>query len=1725
MATNLMTAYVEIVPSLQGFHAPIERAFGQVSNQASRAGRSAGSVMSSAIGKAAKTGAAAAGAAVTAAVGTALTKGFQRLTAIDDAEGKLKSLGNSAAVTGQAMDSAMASVKGTSYGLGEAATLAATAMAAGVKPGKDLTEYLSLAADAATIAGVGLNEMGSIFGKVQTQQRAYTMEINMLADRGIPIYQYLQEEMGVTQEQLRKMVAAGEVDSATYFRALKNNLGGAATAATTVSSQWSNTMAAMGRLGAAALEPFFHRLPGALGGVIAGIDKLTPKVGELAKAFDAKIFNEWVPKIRDMVAAFSSTGALDDIKLAFASMGDAAKDLVAPVATIVSSLGQASAALGVGAWQVWVASLNAAAGVLKAVEPPLRMIGDLMKAQPGLVTTAVLAWLAFKTVPGMLTRVSTAVMPMTNALTSAATGTRSLATGIGGLARANNQLIATSRTSFVEMGRFGSAVAQVGNRVPAVASMQGAFVGAAQGAQRFGRTAGTFAAMKSGISSVGTAAGGLVGALGGPLNLAIMGVTVFAGALFSSMQRSAAEMKAVEDASKRLADSQIELRDAFRDSNGAIDDNVTTVAASRIDQYRESVDAAAKADAKWHDVMYSGIFSALGLEAGGYADKLDDAAGAAQNTQKVLDDLGMSTKELSSKVYGSERDWNILSTSLIQSGEAGVVARNGLMKLRSEYMDQKITAERSVDGFEQMRDAMEVLGDESVTAADKLSALKTAMNALNPSRSEAEAMSQWGESIRSAASAAESGIDVSAFDASGELDVTTEAGKRLKDALVGIADSTAEAATNGGDMAKVAKGNEEAFENLAAAAGKSVDEIKEIYGTLGGDAVDIAVSLSGAGQTVQELGALKAAMDANPDEKTIEIDAEGTEAVQAALKQLGIDVQKAPDGKTIEIKASGDARERLQEVVDVAAKVPKGKPVNVTAPGGEAVYDLLHAMGIEVSTNNKKDILVESPTSPAVLDLLRQIGLEVINRNGKNIIVAAEDSDYQNKKRDWTATEHKQISVAAVLTEGMNYMGPGSPIGGSVPGRASGAIVPYVDGGISMLEAYANGGLKVIDKPKRADLFAGRGAGTIFAEEETGGEAFIPLAQSKRRRSTDILAVVADMFGMQLVPKDGSISGWLGGLAGTAVSKLLQKAGADGITRFASGGFNGKQLRELAEGRWGASQPLTGAPYVWGGTNWGDCSGAMSAFTRAAAGFQPFSGRWATGNAAAALTAMGFTRGRWQPGMMGVGIVNGGPGGGHTAGTLPDGTNVEMGGSYGGGKLGGTVGANDGQFTEQWVLPVPDYLPPVQPSALLPAVLGVDDSQQVPGVDPTVYTGAGASTASAPGAGDNSISGRFGAAANAAVSGQVADLLETLGINDSPGILAGLSEFEKTQEQRNGQDSSSGGAGKLDPDDEARRKEEFDDEWLDKQRALEDKITDLEHDYNERIAATKDAAQKRHLREELAEKKRALKREFEDAKRAAKRDYDQAKRDRAAAAKNAPAPATMSAYGDGTAPVGAVQDPDAPPAVSWNPGDGAEPWRPLMEWGIRRVGQGLTTAVAQVTAGVKQIDTESKGDPGVAQQHADANGSGEGAGVGLLQIIPSTWKAFRDPSLPDDRRNPAANIVGALRYYVDRYGADLTTNWGLGRGYKLGGFTGNGGVDDVAGVVHGREFVVNARATEQWRPELEAINAGRLPAAADVATADLGPRIQRNTYATFRDEAEYYRREQQAERLAAARIH
>lgn len=111
-----------------------------------------------------------------------------------------------------------------------------------------------------------------------------------------------------------------------------------------------------------------------------------------------------------------------------------------------AALAEASASLGVGGWQVFLATVQTASGgILQGLAPVLQTVGDLMEAHPGYVTAALAAWLAFRTVPAILGgRVTTALGPMHTGISRVGTAFGGVRPAIGNFTDAIGPRLATS---------------------------------------------------------------------------------------------------------------------------------------------------------------------------------------------------------------------------------------------------------------------------------------------------------------------------------------------------------------------------------------------------------------------------------------------------------------------------------------------------------------------------------------------------------------------------------------------------------------------------------------------------------------------------------------------------------------------------------------------------------------------------------------------------------------------------------------------------------------------------------------------------------------------------------------------------------------------------------------------------------------------------------------------------------------------------------------------------------------------------------------------------------------------------------------------------------------------------------------------------------------------------------------------------------------------------------
>lgn len=209
-----------------------------------------------------------AGGAIATILGTALTKGFGRLQAIDNAEASLRGLAATANSVPQIMEAATNAVTGTAFGLNQAAAAAAQFAAAGVPVG-DMEKRLSALAKTAAAAGGDFDGVAAIFSKVAAGGKVTGEVLNQLTERGLAALPALADSLGVTAEEAQKLVSEGKVSFEQFSDAMDQAMGNIAIEqASTFQGLISNVGAAMGRFGAVVQRPIFNSLKAVLPGVM-----------------------------------------------------------------------------------------------------------------------------------------------------------------------------------------------------------------------------------------------------------------------------------------------------------------------------------------------------------------------------------------------------------------------------------------------------------------------------------------------------------------------------------------------------------------------------------------------------------------------------------------------------------------------------------------------------------------------------------------------------------------------------------------------------------------------------------------------------------------------------------------------------------------------------------------------------------------------------------------------------------------------------------------------------------------------------------------------------------------------------------------------------------------------------------------------------------------------------------------------------------------------------------------------------------------------------------------------------------------------------------------------------------------------------------------------------------------------------------------------------------------
>ncbi|QTJ64972.1 phage tail tape measure protein [Rhodococcus sp. ZPP] len=361
----------------------------------------------------------------------------------------------------------------------------------------------------------------------------------------------------------------------------------------------------------------------------------------------------------------------------------------------------------------------------------------------------------------------------------------------------------------------------------------------------------------------------------------------------------------------------------------------------------------------------------------------------------------------------------------------------------------------------------------------------------------ADATRTGGEGVHDVLIGAADGIRDTLLPAVDQMQVKwNEAAGDMKDSAA-FNDATAKMSKSIGEVGIQADGSKMKLEGFTGAAGQmvppglaaSITEVKD------GLAEQVRTGIE-AGNTIEQLTAQYGNNRVALIEQLMSLGMTN-EAALNYVNTLGL----TPELINTVINQEGmpEAQYALDVLKGKVIDVPDSKTIHTQALTEEAIYQL-REVGYIVETLPDGTVKITAPTDQAEADVRAFI------------------------ERDRWAT----VKLRAEFYANAYFNADGSPknvagptnYGAGNNGPQYGPAAPRADGAI-MAGKFAAGGFNAapgFDKlPDWATIMSPRNNLIQWAEPETQGEAFIPLAFNKRARSMNILAEVARRFGMRLI--------------------------------------------------------------------------------------------------------------------------------------------------------------------------------------------------------------------------------------------------------------------------------------------------------------------------------------------------------------------------------------------------------------------------------------------------------------------------------------------------------------------------------------------------------------------------------------------------------------------------------
>jgi hypothetical protein len=211
-----------------------------------------------------------------------------------------------------------------------------------------------------------------------------------------------------------------------------------------------------------------------------------------------------------------------------------------------------------------------------------------------------------------------------------------------------------------------------------------------------------------------------------------------------------------------------------------------------------------------------------------------------------------------------------------------------------------------------------------------------------------------------------------------------------------------------------------------------------------------------------------------------------------------------------QMEAAGFSKDAVNRLTSAYAKLPPSVATKVDAKTEAAVRDL-NAVKAKVATMKGKTLTMKAPTAEARAQL-EALGFKIKGTKGKNVIITVPSGTPKSQvsaiQRAIDALHGKTVTnyVNSVVTTTKGSLH-------DAVGKADGGIVSY----------YANGGMR----ENHVAQIARKGSWRVWAEDEAGDEAYIPLNPAKRGRSRQIAAETVKRLGGQVAWfANGGINGF-----------------------------------------------------------------------------------------------------------------------------------------------------------------------------------------------------------------------------------------------------------------------------------------------------------------------------------------------------------------------------------------------------------------------------------------------------------------------------------------------------------------------------------------------------------------------------------------------------------------------